>query len=40
MIFDECWHDIIADQGNSFSTQVTGRSINATNLETEQFLDI
>ena len=40
MIFDEYWHDIIADQGNSFSTQVTGRLINTTNLEIEQFIGI
>ena len=40
MFSDECWHDIIVGQGNSFSTQTTGRSIHTTNLETEQFIGI
>ena len=40
MLSDKCWHGIIVDQGNSFSTQTTGRSINTTNLETEQFIGI
>ena len=40
MFSDECCHGIIVGQGNSFSTQTTGRSIHTTNLETEQFIGI
>ena len=40
MFFDESRYDIIVDQTNLYSTQTTGRSIDTTNLEIEQFIGI